>query len=93
VVQDEKLLLPTANMGRNWVRNVRKTPLVEISIGPEKFVGEARFLESAVDRERVLALVRRKYRLAAPLLALTRLFAAFGLGLYNYGAFEVSLSG
>ncbi len=93
MVLDEKVLLPTTNIGRNWVRNVRRTPDVEFLIGPEKFVGEARFLENAVDRERVRALVRRKYRLAAPLLALTQLFAALGLGTYDYGAFEVLLSG
>ena len=72
---------------------VIRTPHVEFLMGPEKFVGEARFLEDAIDRERVGALVRSKYRLAAPLLGLTKLFAALGLVTYNYGAFEVSLSG
>ncbi len=93
VVQGEKILLPTSNIDRNWVRNLRKAPHVELSIGAEKFAGEARFLESAADRERVGVMVRRKYRIAAPILALSRLFAAIGLGTSNYGAFEVSLSG
>jgi deazaflavin-dependent oxidoreductase (nitroreductase family) len=92
VVQGEKILLPTSNIDRNWVRNVRKAPHVELSIGAEKFAGEARFLDSAADRERVEAMVRRKYRIAARILALLRLFAAIGLGTFNYGAFEVSLS-
>jgi len=93
VVQGERILLPTSNIDRNWVRNVRKAPHVELSIGAEKFAGEARFLDSAADRERVEAVVRRKYRIAARILALLRLFAAIGLGTFNYGAFEVSLSG
>jgi deazaflavin-dependent oxidoreductase (nitroreductase family) len=93
VVQGEKILLPTSNIDRNWVRNVRKAPHVELSIGVEKFAGEARFLDSSADRERVEAMVRRKYRIAARILALLRLFAAIGLGTFNYGAFEVSLSG
>src|SRR5580704_13027230 len=92
VVQGEKILLPTSNIDRNWVRNVRKAPHVELSIGVEKFAGEARFLDSSADRERVEAMVRRKYRIAARILALLRLFAAIGLGTFNYGAFEVSLS-
>jgi deazaflavin-dependent oxidoreductase (nitroreductase family) len=92
VVQGEKILLPTSNIDRNWVRNVRKTPHVELSIGAEKFTGDARFLNSAADRERVRAMVQRKYRIAAPILALAQLFATIGLGTFNYGAFEVSLS-
>lgn len=30
VVQGEKILLPTTNIDRNWVRNVRKAPHVEL---------------------------------------------------------------
>lgn len=93
VVEGEKVFLPTANVDRNWVRNVRKTPHVEFSIDSEKFAGEARFLDNAADRERVGALVRRKYWFAAPLIAATQFFAALGLGTYNHGAFEVTLSG
>jgi hypothetical protein len=70
-----------------------KSGACRLSIGAEKFAGEARFLDSAADRERVEAMVRRKYRIAARILALLRLFAAIGLGTFNYGAFEVSLSG
>ena len=93
IVQGEKILIPTSNIDRNWVRNVRKTPHVELSIGGDTLVGEARFLESTADRERVRALVKRKYRIAAPLLATLQLFASLGLGAFKYGAFEVSLSG
>jgi deazaflavin-dependent oxidoreductase (nitroreductase family) len=93
VVQGEKILLPTSNIDRNWVRNVRKTPHVGLSIGGERFSGEARFLESDADRARVRAMIQRKYRIGGPILALSELFARVGLGTFKYGAFEVSLSG
>ena len=93
IVQGEKILLPTSNIDRNWVRNVRKTPHVELSIGGDKFSGEARFLESDADRARVRAMIQHKYRIGGPILALSELFARFGLGTFKYGAFEVSLSG
>jgi deazaflavin-dependent oxidoreductase (nitroreductase family) len=93
VVQGEKILLPTSNINRNWVRNVRKTPHVGLSIGAERLSGEARFLESDVDRARVRAMIERKYPIGAPILAVLELFARVGLGTFKYGAFEVSLSG
>jgi deazaflavin-dependent oxidoreductase (nitroreductase family) len=93
VVQGEKILLPTSNINRNWVRNVRKTPQVGLSIGAERFSGEARFLENATDRALVRAMIQSKYRIGGPILALLELFARVGLGTFKYGAFEVSLSG
>ncbi|HKN01270.1 MAG TPA: nitroreductase family deazaflavin-dependent oxidoreductase [Candidatus Binataceae bacterium] len=92
IVDGEKILLTTANIDRNWVRNVRKTAHVEFAIGTENFAGTARFLESESDRGRVLAMVKRKYWIATPMLALSRLFAALGAGASNFGAFEVTLS-
>jgi len=93
IVQDEKILIPTSNVDRNWVRNVRKTPHVRLSIGAERFSGEATFLESDVDRARVRAMVQRKYRVGGPILVLLEAFARVGLGTFKYGGFEVSLSG
>ena len=61
MVEGDKIFLPTANIDRNWVRNVRKTPHVELAIGSEKFTGEARFLESQADRDQVMAKVKKKY--------------------------------
>ena len=93
VVENENVVLPTSNIDRNWVRNVRKTPHVELAVGAERFSGEARFLESDADRARVRAMVQRKYRIGRPILVVLELFARVGLGVFNYGAFEVSLSG
>jgi len=81
-------LLPTSNIDRNWVRSVRKTPQVKLSIGWVEFPGNARFLENHGDREQVRAMIQRKYRLGGPGLALLELLARFGLGTFKYGAFE-----
>jgi deazaflavin-dependent oxidoreductase (nitroreductase family) len=93
VVDGNLILLPTANINRNWVRNVRKTPQVELAIGSAKFSGSARFVESQDDRDRVLASVKRKYAIARPMLLLSRMLSVFGLAKSNFGAFEVTLSG
>lgn len=42
VLDDEKLYVGTANVNRQWVRNVQKTPQVKLSIGGEIFEGTAR---------------------------------------------------
>jgi len=88
VVHGDKILLPTSNIDRDWVRTVRKTPLVKLSIGWVEFPGNARFLENHRDREQVRAMIQRKYRLGGPGLALLELLARFGLGTFKYGAFE-----
>ena len=93
VVDGDVILLPTANIDRNWVRNVRKTPHVELAIGSDKFSGSARFLESQADRDRVLAKVKAKYAIATPMLLISRMLSVFGIGKANFGAFEVTLSG
>ncbi|MGO9453278.1 MAG: nitroreductase family deazaflavin-dependent oxidoreductase [Candidatus Binataceae bacterium] len=92
VVDGEKILLPTADASRNWVRNVCKMAQVELAIGAEEFEGTARFLDSQPDRDRVLAKVRQKYWIALPIFAISRLLAAIGIGKSNFGAFEVTLS-
>jgi deazaflavin-dependent oxidoreductase (nitroreductase family) len=85
----DTVYLGTANVERQWVRNVKKTPRVKLSISGEVFEGEARFLEGPAERDRVMAMVRRKYWMFAPLIGLGQLLAAAGLMKNNSGAFEV----
>ena len=66
---------------------------MELSIGAERFSGEARFVESVADCARVRAMIQRKYRIGGPILALLEKLARFGPGTFKYGAFQVSLSG
>jgi len=91
VVDADKIYLSTANVERQWVRNVRKTPRVRLSIGGETFDGEARFLTEPAERNRVMARVRRKYWMYAPFIAVWRLLQRMRLLSDKTGAFEVTL--
>jgi deazaflavin-dependent oxidoreductase (nitroreductase family) len=44
VLDGDELFIGTANVKRQWVRNVQKTPKVKLSIGGESFEGTARSL-------------------------------------------------
>jgi deazaflavin-dependent oxidoreductase (nitroreductase family) len=92
MVDGERIFLPTANVGRSWVRNVRKTPHVRLKIGAESLDGEARFLSDASERERVFAMVRRKYWWAFPMIAFAQVMTALGLIADTGGAFEVTIA-
>ena len=91
-VDDDTVYLPTASITRQWVRNVRKTPRVELAIGEERFHGRARFLTQAPERERVQAMVARKYWMFLPVIAIGRLLVALGIVNDNTGYFEVTLA-
>ena len=43
VLDQDKLYIGTANVNRQWVRKVQKTPQLKLSIGGEVFDGNARF--------------------------------------------------
>jgi hypothetical protein len=91
-VADGKTFLPTASVTRQWVRNVRKTPRVELSIGGEELTGSARFLTAARERQRVQMIVARKYWMFLPVMAMGRLLIAVGIVRDRTGFFEVTPS-
>ena len=90
VVDGTRIYLSTANVARQWVRNVQKTPQVRLSMDGETFAGEARFLTDRAERERVMAMVRRKYWMYRPLFALWKILKGIGLVRDTTGAFEVT---
>ncbi len=92
IVEGEKVWLATANKNRQWVKNVQKTPHVILKIGDETFEGEARFLTDPRERDRVLAMVRRKYWMFLPFMALGALLYALRILGNNTGAFEVRIA-
>jgi len=91
MVEGEKVWLATANKNRQWVKNVQKTPHVILKIGDETFEGEARFLTDPGERDRVLAMVRRKYWMFLPFMALGALLYALRILPNNTGGFEVRI--
>ncbi len=92
VAAGDKVYLCTGNVNRQWVRNVKTTPRVKLSIGGGTFDGEARFISDPRERDRVLSMVARKYWMYLPMIALWRLFAALGVVQFATGAFEVRLA-
>ena len=93
VVDGDKVYVGTANVNRQWVRNVQKTPRVKLSIGAETFDGTAAFLSDRAEHERAMAAIRRKYWMYRPLIALGQILTAIGVMRDKSGAFEVTLAG
>jgi deazaflavin-dependent oxidoreductase (nitroreductase family) len=92
IAAGDKIFLPTANVNRQWVRNLRQTPLARLEIGGEKFEGAARFITDPDERARIMALVRGKYWMFIPMIAIAQLLGAIGIVKDNSGGFEVTLS-
>ena len=92
VAASDNIYLPTGNVNRQWMRNVKKTPRVRLSVGGEMFDGHARFLSDPGEQDRVMPMVRRKYWMFLPMIALWRLLAALRIVQFATGAFEVTLS-
>jgi len=90
VLDGDKLYIGTANVNRQWVRNVQKTPKIKLSIGGETFDGNARFLTDRAEHERAMAAIRRKYWMFGPVIALGRVLSAMGVMRDNTGSFEVT---
>jgi len=61
-VEGDKVYIGTANVNRQWVRNVQKTPRIRLAVGGETFEGEARFLAERAERERAMAAIQHKSR-------------------------------
>jgi deazaflavin-dependent oxidoreductase (nitroreductase family) len=92
IADGDKVYLPTGNVNRQWVKNVKQTPRVRLSVGGETFDGEARFLADPGEHDRAMAMARRKYWMFLPMIAVWRLLAALGILQFATGAFEVTLS-
>ena len=93
VLDGDRLYIGTANVNRQWVQNVQKTPQVKLSIADENVEGTARFLTNRDEHERAMAAIRRKYWMFRPIIELGRFLAAIGLMRDRTGAFEVLLAG
>lgn len=93
VLDDDRLYIGTANVNRQWVRNVQKTPRIRLFVAGESFDGTARLLTDRAEHERAMAAIRRKYWMFRPIVELGRLLAALGLMRDNTGSFEITLAG
>jgi len=78
------------NANRQWVRNVQKTPRIKLSIGAETFDGTARLTDRA-EHKRAMAMVRSKYWMLWPVIAVGQVLTAIGVMRDRTGAFAVTL--
>lgn len=92
LVDADQLYLVSANANRNWVRNVKSRPAISLRIGDEVFNGEVRVITNPEEREKVSALVERKYWYVIPMLRLAQFLSSLGVVRDNSAAFEVILS-
>jgi deazaflavin-dependent oxidoreductase (nitroreductase family) len=93
VLDGDKLYVGTANVNRQWVRNVQKTPQLKVSIGGEKFEGSARFLVARAEHEHAMGLIRRKYWMFRPIIEIGRMLSAVGFMRDQSGSFEITFTG
>src|ERR1017187_8519429 len=61
VVEGDKVYIGTANVNRQWVRNVQKTPQVKLSIGGETFNGTVSFPAARADHPLAMAAARKVF--------------------------------
>jgi deazaflavin-dependent oxidoreductase (nitroreductase family) len=92
VVDGDKVYIGTANVNRQWVRNVQKTPRIRLAVGGETFESETRVLTERAEHERAMAGIRRKYWMYRPLIPLGQILTALGVMRDKTGAFEVTLA-
>jgi hypothetical protein len=92
MVDGDKLYLVTMNANRNWVRNVKSRHDVSLRVGDEVLNGDVREITDPQEREKVRAMVDRKYWYAIPIMRLASLLSSLGIVGDNSSAFEVILS-
>ena len=89
VFEEGRMYLATANVNRQWVKNVIKNPHVRLSIAGQTFDGQVRFINDRAERGQVLNKFSRKYWMYMPVFMIGRLAQKLGLISNTLGAFEV----
>jgi deazaflavin-dependent oxidoreductase (nitroreductase family) len=92
LLDKDRLYLISANVSRNWVRNVKVRPAVSLRVGNEVFNGNVREITDKQERDKVSRLVERKYWYVAPALRLGQFLMSMGVVRDNTAAFEVTLA-
>ena len=92
VLEGDKVYLGTANVNRQWVRNVQKTPNVRLSIGGETFDGTAHFFAERAECETCYGGDSTEVLDHRPLIALGQILTAIGVMRDKSGEFEVTLA-
>jgi deazaflavin-dependent oxidoreductase (nitroreductase family) len=91
MVEGDSVYLATANVGRQWTRNVVERPNVSLRIGGETFSGTVEPITDEAGRAHAMELVSRKYWYARPYLWIGQMLTGAGLIADRTGAYRVRL--
>ncbi len=92
VVDGETVWLASADLRRQWTRNVRVRPDVEVTIGEERFAGTVTAITDPGTLAHVVEVLADKYWFAKPVIWFDQWMGRPGLGPYG-GAFRLDLRG
>ena len=90
MVEGDRMFLVTANVNRQWVRNVIANPRVKLKASGENFSGSLRRITDGAEREHAATLMQTKYWYVLPVLLAGRFLQSIGIVKDNTGAFEVN---
>jgi len=93
LVEGASLYLATANLQRQWPRNLGVNPGVTLKIADQTFTGKAEQITDESSRAHVMDLVGRKYWYALPYIWVFRMLANTGLVKDRSGSFRVQIDG
>ena len=90
-VVDNNAIYLNGNADTQWPRNLQANPELTIRIGQEIFHGEASLLTERADRERIFAMIARKYWYAFPFIWTLRWLERNGFTKDRNAAFRVQV--
>src|ERR1700675_2207990 len=92
-VVDGDAIYLNGNVDTQWPRNVQVNPQVTMRIGQETFPGKATPIVDRTERERIFAMIARKYWYAFPIISTLRWLARNGFTRERNAAFRLNVGG
>ena len=90
-VVDRDVIYLNGNIDTQWPRNLQANPEITMRIGQETFQGKANLLTERTDRERIFAMIARKYWYAFPFIWTLRWLERNGLTKDRNAPFRVQI--
>ena len=90
-VVDRDVIYLNGNIDTQWPRNMQANPEITIRIGQETFQGKANLVTERADRERIFAMIARKYWYAFPFIWTLRWLERNGLTKDRNAPFRVQI--
>ena len=92
-VVDSDAIYLNGNADTQWPRNLQANPQLTMRIGQETFHGQANLVTEPADRERIFAMIARKYWCAFPFIWTLRWLERNGFTKDRNAAFRVQVEG